>query len=396
MKLLYLCHRFPYPPNKGCKIRAFHTIEYLARSHEIWCATFVDDPVDLQHVPAMKEFCREVIAVPLDRMRAAIRGAFDMAIDETLTEGFYRSKPMRDALRELTAQVAFDGVVVFSSSMGQYARSIDAGIKIIDLCDLDSQKWKAMSERSSAPRSWFYEAEARRLAELEAELYDDFDATILISKQEANDWRGDRSKLHVMGNGVRIPGRLNDNPSESKTIGFVGDMRYMPNVDAVGWFAESIFPTIRTRNTDATFRIIGRSPTKRVRRLAGIEGVHVTGEVQDVFAHLNECQVVVAPLRIARGVQNKVLEAMAVQKAVVATSPVANAISANPGEHLLIADHPTSFADQVIALINDPTRCAELGQTAHRWIANEFTWSKQLHTLDCLLAASPASMATIA
>ncbi|MEZ6085521.1 MAG: hypothetical protein R3E58_16635 [Phycisphaerae bacterium] len=150
MKLLYICHRFPYPPNKGCKIRAFHTIEHLAKHHDVWCATFVDDPADMQYVPAMKEFCREVVAIPLDRLRATVRGAFDMAIDETLTEGFYRSRAMRDAICELTSRVKFDGVVVFSSSMGQYARSIDAGIKIIDLCDLDSQKWAAMANRARA------------------------------------------------------------------------------------------------------------------------------------------------------------------------------------------------------------------------------------------------------
>ncbi len=392
MKLLYLCHRFPYPPNKGCKIRAFHTIEHLARDHDVWCATFVDDPADMQYLPAMQEFCREVITVPLDRMRAAIRGAFDMAIDETLTEGFYRSKPMRDAVRELTARVEFDGVIVFSSSMGQYARSIDTGIKIIDLCDLDSQKWKAMAKRSSAPRSWFYDAEANRLAELEAELYDVYDATILISRQEAYDWIGDRSKLHVMGNGVRCPIAGASGKCESKTIGFVGDMRYMPNVDAVSWFAESIFPAIRNHTSDATFRIIGRSPTRRVRRLADIDGVCVTGEVDDVSEHLNQCQVVVAPLRIARGVQNKVLEAMAARRAVVTTPPVAKAIDAIPGEHLLVADDPVSFADCVIQLISDPSRCAEMGENAYRWIARKFTWAKQLKTLDHLLETSRVAM----
>jgi len=395
MKLLYLCHRFPYPPNKGCKIRAFHTIEHLVKSHDVWCATFVDDPNDMQYVPAMKEFCREVITVPLDRMRAAVRGAFDMAIDETLTEGFYRSRRMRDAIRELTARVEFDAVIVFSSSMGQYARSIDAGMKIIDLCDLDSQKWAAMAQRNRPPRSWFYEAEARRLAQLEAQLYDEFDATILISQQEANDWTGDRSKLHVMGNGVHLPKNACSHICESKTIGFVGDMRYMPNVDAVCWFAESILPIIQSHEPDATFRIIGRSPTRRVRRLTDLDGVCVTGEVDDITEHLNQCQVVVAPLRIARGVQNKVLEAMAARKAVVVTAPVAGALRAQAGEHLEVGDDPVSLARSVTRLLSDPLRCAELGAEAHRWIASEYRWPQQLRTLDCLLTPSHAeSLAT--
>lgn len=386
MKLLYLCHRFPYPPNKGCKIRAFHTIEHLAKSHDVWCATFVDDPADMQYVPAMKEFCHEVITVPLGRLRAALRGAFDMAIDETLTEGFYRSKPMRDAIRELTTRVKFDSVIAFSSSMGQYARSIDAAIKIIDLCDLDSQKWAAMAQHSRPPRSWFYEAEARRLAQLEAELYDAFDATILISQHEANDWIGDRSKLHVMGNGVHYPKRLRTGICASKTIGFVGDMRYMPNIDAVCWFAESIFPTIRHRVPDASFRIIGRSPTRRVRRLADHERVSVTGEVDDVIEYLNQCQVMVAPLRIARGIQNKVLEAMAARKAVVVTTPVARALRAKADEHLVVGDDPASLANRVVQLLKDPLRCAELGAKAHRWVASEYGWAQQLRTLDRLLA----------
>ncbi|MCA9250222.1 MAG: TIGR03087 family PEP-CTERM/XrtA system glycosyltransferase [Phycisphaerales bacterium] len=396
MKLLYICHRFPYPPNKGCKIRAFHTIEHLAKHHDVWCATFVDDPADMQYVPAMKEFCREVVAIPLDRLRATVRGAFDMAIDETLTEGFYRSRAMRDAICELTSRVKFDGVVVFSSSMGQYARSIDAGIKIIDLCDLDSQKWAAMANRARAPRSWFYDAEARRLAQLEAELYYAFDATILISKQEADDWIGDRSKLHVMGNGVDCPTNARGGICETKTIGFVGDMRYIPNVDAVCWFAESILPTIQMLEPDATFRIVGRSPTRRVRQLEERRGVQVTGEVDDVVEELNQCQVVVAPLRIARGVQNKVLEALAARKAVIVTSPVAHALNASADEHLVVADDPASIAARAVELLKDPLRCVEFGANAHRWIVREFRWSQQLGVLDRILTPTCATNLQIA
>ena len=392
MKLLYLCHRFPYPPNKGCKIRAFHTIEHLSRTHDVWCATFVDDPDDMQYVPALKEFCREVVTVPLDRMRAALRGAFDMAIDETLTEGFYRSRAMREAVRELSDRIGFDGLVVFSSSMGQYARSIYAGIKITDLCDLDSRKWAAMAQRNRPPRSWFYEAEAVRLAQLEAELYEAFDATILISEQEANDWLGDRSKLHVMGNGVHIPRQDSTGLCDSKIIGFVGDMRYMPNVDAVCWFTESIFPVIREHDPATTFRIIGRAPTRRVRRLENHAGVCVTGEVSDVSEHLNQCQVVVVPLRIARGIQNKVLEAMAARKAVVTTTPVASALRATPNRHLEVGDDESEIASCVTRLLQDPTRCRELGTDAYRWVENEYRWDRQLQTLDRLLTPSPAGL----
>ncbi|NOX57869.1 MAG: TIGR03087 family PEP-CTERM/XrtA system glycosyltransferase [Planctomycetes bacterium] len=394
MNILYICHRLPYPPNKGCKIRAFRTIEHLARHHDVSCACFVDDPADMQYVPALREFCREVIAIPLNRKRALVRGMMDLAIDETMTGGFYRSNAMADALRNISTRIEFDALVVFSSGMGQYAECVEAPTRIIDLCDLDSAKWASMAQQSLPPRSWLFEAEAHRLAQTERDLYEQFDATILISAQEANDWTGDRAKLHIMGNGVRCPHKTDDRPSDSKIIGFVGDMRYMPNVDAVCWFATEIFPLIREHDPDAKFHIIGRSPTRRVRQLARQAAIHVTGEVDDVWTHLRRCQIAVAPLRIARGVQNKVLESMAAGVPVVATSPVAAALQATSGEHLLVADDVAGFVARVVELLRDPSRCTALGSQARRWVASAYRWPTQLSILDDLLVATPARVVT--
>ncbi len=390
MRILYLAHRIPYPPNKGDKIRAFHAIEHLARRHDVYCACFVDDPADLRYVAVLRQMCREVIALPLNRRWATLRGLADLLIDESASEGFYRDARMARALKELGRRVDFDAVLAFSSSMGQYAHCVTARRRVIDFCDRDSRKWAQLAGAHRGPKSWLLAAEARQLAALERRLHIRFDASVLIAPHEAEDWNIPcRRKLHFIGNGVAVP-PLPDSPRyDSGVVGFVGDMRYPPNIDGVRWFVEQIWPRIRRNHPAAAFHIVGRHPTRAIRRLKATPGVHVMGEVADVQACLADFQLVVAPLRIARGVQNKVLEAMAAAKPVVAAPAAATGIDAAPGEHFYLAENEPMFALQVGRLLDSPTVCAHLGRAGRTLVENHYRWEEHMARLETLLAPAP-------
>ena len=396
MNILYLAHRLPYPPNKGDKLRSYHQITHLARSHNVWCACFVDDPADLRHIAGLRTMCRDVAALRLFRSIATPRGLWSLASGRTFTEGFYQHLRMVRVLQEWNRNVRFDAVLVFSSGMAPYAGYVDAPRKVLDFCDLDSQKWAAYSRASNGVRSRLFSLEGRRLAHRELEWLDRFDAAVVITDAEAADLADSplRHKLHIVGNGVDVPiadcGSSGPGQSEIRNpiVGFVGAMDYPPNVDAVCWFVQSIWPSIVSRVPDVVFQIVGRRPTRAVRRLARTRGVRVVGEVENVPEFVQRFQVSVAPIRIARGLQNKVLEAMAAAKPVVLTTPAATGIHAQNGIHCIVADDPTRFADQVVTLLADAEQCKRIGQAARRYVVEHYSWDREMAKLESLLAES--------
>jgi sugar transferase (PEP-CTERM/EpsH1 system associated) len=386
VNILYLAHRLPYPPNKGDKIRSFNTIKHLASEHAVCCVCFIDDPADLEHVDALREYCVDVVALPLSRSAALVRGLVGLAAGQTLTAAFYRHPAMIRAIHGLARLARFDVVFIYSSGMGQYGCHIDAPVMIMDLCDLDSQKWRGYARRCMPPKSWLLNAEARRLNNLERALVDRFDSTLLIGGHEAEEWEGvDRSKLHFIGNGVDVPDLDAPPVHDTGVVGFIGDMRYYPNEEGVCWFVREVWPAVSEAVSHAEFQIVGRGPSRRVRRLARVAGVKVLGEVPRILEHLQQFQVSVAPLRIARGIQNKVLEAMAAARPVVATSPAARGIRVPNREGLLVADDAAGFAERLVELLKDPALCRVLGDSARVHVRRAHDWPSQMRRLLTLI-----------
>jgi sugar transferase (PEP-CTERM/EpsH1 system associated) len=388
MNILYLAHRIPYPPNKGDKIRAFRQIERLARNHRVWCACFVDSPGDLQYIDSLSAYCEDVAAVRLNRARAAIRGLGGMIRGGTVTETFHKADTMTAAVHRWTTAVKFDAVVAFSSGMAPYAFLVPAARRVLDLCDLDSRKWLDYSAASRGPARWLYRMEGTRLAAREREWLDVFDATVLITEAEAAALRNTSSqhKLHIVGNGVVLPDVTTGcQNAANPTVGFVGVMDYRPNVDAVQWFVTECWPRIREAHPQAIFRIVGRTPARRVRRLVHVPGVQVVGEVDDVQTELRRFDVSVAPMRIARGLQNKVLEAMAAAKAVVLTRQAAEGISGGDGREYLIADCPGEIASGVSRLLGDEAERHRIGLAARRFVAINHCWERELARFELIV-----------
>lgn len=399
MNILYLTHRVPFPPNKGDKIRSFRELEGLARRHRVWCACFVDTPADNRFADLLRAYCHDVSAVRLDRRRATLRGIAGLIRGKTITESFYRHAAMREVLRTWGKSVRFDVVVAFSSGMADYALQVPADRHVLDMCDLDSRKWMDYAAASRAPARWLYQTEGHRLAEAERAWIDRFDATILVSEAEASDLRGvvEPSKLHIVGNGVSLPdlaetdgvvhtdGKETILPDSRPVVGFVGVMDYRPNVDAVSWFVSHCWREIRAAIPEAVFRIVGRSPARRVRRLASTPGVEVVGEVEDTIAEVRRFDVSVAPVRLGRGVQNKVLEAMAAAKPVVLTRKAAEGISGRHLEDFVVADQPAEITEAVVRLLCDPAERRRLGRAARRFVAVHHCWEEMLRKFELVV-----------
>jgi sugar transferase (PEP-CTERM/EpsH1 system associated) len=390
MKILYLAHRLPYPPNKGDKIRSFHQLEYLSRRHRLWCACFVDDAADVEHVDGLRRYCEAVAALSLNRTRATARGLWHLLRGGTLTEGYWDDRRMWATLARWSASVGFDAVVVFSSGMARYGLVCPAARRVIDFCDWDSAKWAAYASHSRGSKGRLLRLEARRLARREVQWIRSYDASVIITEAEADEVPDPalRPRLVIVGNGVDV-GPYVPPPTEPR-VGFVGAMDYHPNVDAVCWFADQVWPAVREQIPQASFQIVGRRPTAKVKALARRPWIEVTGEVPSVEAYLQRIAVKVAPLRIARGIQNKVLEAMAAGRPVVLTTAAAAGIDARAGRDYLVADDAPSAASAVVSLLRSPQRSAAIGRSARAFVGDRFSWDGEMSKLEALLTG-PAS-----
>jgi len=376
--ILFLANRIPFPPNKGDKIRSFHNLDHLATSHNIYCACFTESEQDDAHAAMFRKWCVDLVALRWRKPSAALRGIKGRFMGRPFTCGAYDSSAMRRRLREWSSQVHFDAAVAFSSSMASYALEVDSSRKVLDLCDADSQKWLDYQATARFPASVLCGLEGRRLRVFEEACLEAFDATIVITERERDLLDAERlnRKLYVVTNGVGLP--TEPPPPAARcgpTIGFVGALDYRPNVEGICWFAEQVWPRVAGYIPDACLRIIGRHPVRRVRKLSRRPGIEVLADVPNVRPVLAGCRLVVAPLFLARGLQNKVLEAMALRRPVVTTANVAAPLQVLRDHHVLVADDAEGFAEKVIALCEFDDLCEEIGAAGYRYAATYHSWS---------------------
>jgi polysaccharide biosynthesis protein PslH len=390
-KLLYLVHRMPYPPNKGDKVRSYHLLRYLAARHQVHLGTFVDDPDDLQHLPVLRGLCADVCAVPLQPALARLRSLAGLLTGEALTLRYYRSAALQAWVARTVASQRIDAAVVFSSSMAPFALG-QAGLPVLaDLVDVDSAKWTEYADRHAWPMSWLYRREGARLLTYERHVVAHARRSFLVTDKEvallqrlAPETRG---HVVAVGNGVDAeyfqpdPTRVSPFAVDELALVFTGAMDYWPNVDAVCWFVDQVLPLLRRRWPALRLHIVGRSPAPAVQALAG-PAVAVTGTVPDVRPYLQHAAVVVAPLRLARGVQNKVLEAMAMARPVVAAEQCVAAIDAAPGRELLSARESADYAEAISQLLSDAPRAARMGAAGRSCILDRYSWDSRLDRLD--------------
>lgn len=381
--VLFLVHRIPYPPDKGDKIRSFNELRALNAVADVTVACFVDDPADLAHVPTLEKMCRELIVVRLPKGRAKLRSLLALLGKNSLSLAYYRSNAMR---RELSDLGGFDAVLAFSSTMGPYADLFRETRRVLDLCDLDSEKWVQYAGRASFPMSLVYGIEGRRLCQYEIEATRRSEAATLVSAAEADllRQRCPEGNVHVVPNGVDLeyfdPAAI-ETEGDGRTLVFCGAMDYHSNVDAVLYFHSEILPLVKKEVPEAQLRIVGSNPAPAVQRLGEEEGVLVTGRVPDVRPEICSAAVSIAPMRLGRGVPNKVLEALALTLPVVATPNAADGLDLAAFEGADIAEQAPDFAAAVVRRL----RAAEAGEgrfAQHRRVLEErYSWAHHMKGL---------------
>lgn len=402
--LLYLVHRIPFPPDKGDKVRSFNILRHLSRRFRIYLGCFVDQAEDMDQVPRLAEWCAEAHVVRLHRRRARLAGLIALARGEALSLPYFRDAGLRAWVREVVARERIRLGLVFSGPMAQYLDVDGLERRVIDFCDLDSAKWRQYARERPWPLSWLYRREGERLLAFERQAAHRTDASVFVTEAEAELFRRAAPELSerisAIENGVDseffAPVAHGDDPYPpgGPVLLFTGAMDYWPNIDAVGWFAREILPAVRRVHGDARFYVVGRNPAPAVVAL-GSEHVCVTGTVPDVRPWLAHADVVVAPLRVARGIQNKVLEAMAMGRPVVASAGSASGLAGRPGVDFHAADGPGQFAERVIALLSSREARDRMGASARRCVLQRYAWDAHLEGFERLLERAGATAAEL-
>jgi sugar transferase (PEP-CTERM/EpsH1 system associated) len=388
MRILMLAHRLPYPPRTGDKVRAYHIARHLAARHDVTLACVADEP---GAAAARGELSREVPrveAVPIPRRRQRCRALLHLASGGSATVAYFQSPELEARVATALAQPV-DLVIVSSSAMAPYVpRHVSAPV-IVDFVDVDSDKWLQYGRSLPFYKAWLFRLEGARLRRCELAAAQRAAASLVATRPEAAllgsfaPW----APTTVIPNGVDLeyftpPAR----PADGATIVFTGAMQYVPNVDAVRHFCDAILPRVRARCPDSRFVIVGKDPAPAVQRLGSRPGVIVTGAVPDVRPFVRSAAVAVAPLRIARGVQNKILEAMAMGVAVVATGKAHEGLDARPGEHLFVEDDPARFADAVVRLLGSRGLRDQVGRAGRRFVEASHSWAASMAELDEVVA----------
>lgn len=395
-RVLYVTHRVPFPPDKGDRIRNYHVLRHLARRADVWLVALADEPVPPETLAALKELCAEVAVVPVGRRVRWGRAGLSAARGGSLTAGLFHEPAVNRLLADWVPRAGFAAALVSASGLAPYlARHGLSNVpRMVDLVDVDSQKWVDFADSTRGPKRLLYQFEGRRLRALEASLTAWASAVTLVSPAEATVYESfaGPGTATVAMNGVDLDYYAPVPPSARvhRAVAFVGAMDYLPNVDAAVWFADAVWPGVRRLYPDAEFRVVGRKPTAAVQKLADRPGVVVTGSVPDVRPFVATAAAVVAPMRLSRGLQNKVLEALAMAKAVVAAPPALAALAVVPGRDLLCATTPAEWVAAIGQLFDSADRRAELGAAGRAFVEAHHHWDRCLEPLLDKLCPSPA------
>lgn len=395
--ILILAHRIPYPPDKGDKIRTFHMVQHLAQHYRATLVCLIDDPKDCRHIPVLKQMVHKLHYLVRTPQIMRLHAGAALLSGRSFSQQCFYSKKLQHIIDAYLDTQKPAAILCFCSSMAEYLfrsrhwpeRFRDISL-LDDLIDVDSEKWLEYAEKKKLFARWLYRREGHLLRSFEQRIVEDFDRVFLVSEEEKKVLESGSSleKVEAISNGVDLdyfsPAAI-QNQHISNVPGkmvFSGAMDYWPNVEGALWFVEHIFPLVRKQVPQATFCIAGRNPVPAVQGLGKIEGVEVTGTVPDMRAYLASANVCVVPLLIARGIQNKVLEAMAMAKPVVATFGAATGTKAEHGHEIIVANDEIVMASEIITLLGNSERCHSIGEMARDYVEREHSWESHLRRLN--------------
>ena len=386
MNILYITHRLPYPPDKGDRIRTWHVLKYLANHGRVYLATLADEPVPGESLAVLRRTATRVACIPIGGISRKFSAFTSLMVGRSISQGMFQSVELKRIVREWSREIRFDFALASASSVAPYLRvpELVNASKCVDFVDVDSRKWFDYAEASSFPKSALYSLEGRRVRKLEDEICGWADGATLVSDAETalfNEGRKvGRANVVTATNGVDLDYyRPDESAPNDNSLAFVGAFDYKPNVDGAVWFAREIWPRLRAEHPDLTLNLIGRNPVPEVVALAEVPGITVAGTVPDVRPHAKRASVVIAPLRIARGLQNKVLEAFAMGKPVVATANALGGFAPENDPPALVASSPDEWCSQLNRLLADEELRKSLGELGRQYTESHHDWN---HCLD--------------
>jgi polysaccharide biosynthesis protein PslH len=385
MKILYVCHRVPYPPQRGGKIRPFNMISHFSKKHEVTVASLARSREEFEESKGLERHCKELICERVTPLAAGARMLLRTPTRIPFSMGYFFSPRLKSRIEAAVARERFDFVFVHCSSVAQYVADIHGIPKILDFGDMDSQKWLIYGQLRTFPLSLAYTLEGKKLEAEERRLSPLFTVNTCTTQEELATLRG-------FGTGVPsdwFPNGVDHayfapsaEPYDPDLISFIGRMDYYPNQEAMFRFCKSTLPLIREQRPQTKLVIIGANPSAQIKQLANLPGVSVTGSVPDVRPHVTRSAVNVAPLRIARGTQNKILESMAMGVPVVTSDVAARGVDAVPGEHLLCATTPMEESQALLSLLSDPSRRKRFSEAGRARVLSHHDWRASMRRLD--------------
>ena len=393
MRILFLTHRVPYPPDRGDRIRSFNFIKHLSIKHEIDLMSVSFEIFSSAEVKKnLERLCRSVNIFSISYKKNIIKAIPFLFTKIPLTISMFYSDELHVSLRERLRYEKYDLIYIYSSSMAQYVNKVYDTPKVMDFIDVDSEKWNDYAQRAWGIKKWIYKREARFLRNFEISIERHCQASVLVSPAEVSLFKSfapDAELLYNIPNGVDLPKEqkhIFSGGKENNRIVFVGVMDYFPNIDAVKWFAREIFPYILKKKPEAEFFIVGKNPSREVKELTKeINNIHVTGYVSDIMEYLTKAKVAVIPLKIARGIQNKVLEAMAAGVPVVATSAAIEGIDVVIGHNILVADNAKDFSSNILELMENNKLSQKIATNAVNLIKEKYAWESKVQDLEELM-----------
>ncbi len=386
MNILFLAQRVPYPPNRGDKISTWRICERFSRDHNLTIVAFAHDQADIDAAKVLNEEKGiRTIAIPHNERSKKLRAVPLLLTNKALTLGVFSSKELQAQVDELLPTMDF--VYAFSSSMGAFLTGKDTPW-VMHFAELDSDKWRQYAEKHSFPMSMVYRREWKTLRSFERKISAETVTNVFCTPLEEVIFQREipGCPSTVMRNGVALDHyQPQPDAAEEAHCVFIGVMDYFPNVDGCVWFADEIFPIVQKSVPHARFTIVGSKPTPEVLALGERDGIKVTGFVDDPRDYLRKAAVSVAPLRVARGIQNKVLEALAMGLPTVGTTSATQGVEGTPGQDFIVADTAEAFAEEVIGLLHDPGSARALGDRGREFVEGTYDWEKCLEPLDGML-----------
>lgn len=388
MKILYVCHRFPFPPKRGGKIRPFNMIRHLSQRHEVTVCSLARSEAEAQEGSGIQPHCARfemaVVSNPVQTVRMVAR----LPSPVPSSMGYFYSPELARKVDALLASERFDLIFVHCSSVAQYVEKVRGIPKILDFGDMDSQKWLEYVNYKSFPLSMGYWLEGTKLVREEKRLARRFDLCTATTRAE---WEtlesyGTGVSSDWFPNGVDADFFKPDGDGyDPDTISFIGRMDYYPNQEAMFRFCDEVWPLLRSRRPDMKLLIVGADPIPAVQKLGERAGITVTGSVPDVRPYILRSAAMVAPLNIARGTQNKILEAMAMGVPVVSSRIAAGGVDAVAGEHLLVADSAQEYAEAIASIIEQPAERDRLARAGRERMLSHHAWPRSMERLDTIL-----------